>query len=195
MNLPKPKLPPLKFCRAAYSPVYHPFYVSKVVLDDKTHPFYLPTAARWDARPRVGLWWHATGNTMLGKKAVVRRWCGRRLKNAFREALEERGFDEDGKGLFGGALTGCLEMDTKEGIVKAKFEEVKREAGMVVEHVMKMCQRGAELNRGSDANRGKWRMPMPSKLLGEYEPLVRKTVGTVPIQFLHGRNSQHTTKA
>ena len=159
MNIPKPKLPPLRFCRVVYSPVYHPFYISKVILEDKTHPLYLPIIARWNARPKVGLWWNATGNTMAGKKTVVRRWCARRLRNAFREALEEKGFGEDGQRLVGAHLSGCLQMDTKEGIVKAKFEEVKREAGMILEFVTNMSQRQVKLKGDSGAKSGRWQMP------------------------------------
>ncbi len=87
----------------------------------------------------------------------MRRWSARRLRNAILEALKDRGFDEEGKRLIGGNLTGTLEVLALQGIVEAKFEAVKKEAGSVVDHVVELCRRKVEVRGYPTANNGRWR--------------------------------------
>ena len=158
MKTPKLKAPLLNLCRIAFSHCYNSSYSSRIFLEDQTHTLHLPIVARYDSRPRIGLWWGVTSNTMTGVKVVVRRWSSRRLRHAIREALKERGFDEDGKSLVGGDLTGTLEVDTREGIVKARFEDVKREAGLAIDYVEKLCRKSVELDGGFGETKGRSRL-------------------------------------
>ena len=180
MNTPKPKPPRLTCCRMSYSPVYQPAFSSRVFLEDKTHNLHLPAVARHSSRPKVGLWWRVTSNTMAGKPAVVRHWSSRRMRHAILEALKEKGFDEAGKKPAGENLTGILDLVTLPGIVKARFEEVKMEAGMVIEHVVSLCRRQAVAKEGTGLNRGKWQQP--GKLgIRRDKPLIRRATGSLPM--------------
>ncbi len=156
MKPPKLKPPNLTVCHITFSSIYHPTYTTHLVLNDKRNNDHLPTLARYASRPKVGLWWNVTSNTMAGKKAVVRRWSARRLRNAIVEALEERGFDGEGKRPVGGNLTGTLQVRALQGIVQAKFEAVKKEARCLVEHVMKVCREEAESKGSYRGERGRW---------------------------------------
>lgn len=99
------------------------------------------------------------------------------MRHAIREALKERGFDEKGKRLVGRDLRGTLEVNTLDFIVKAGFEEVKREAGTMIEHIVKVCHRNAEMQGNiNNQKRGESRMPIQPQS-GRDKPLIRKTGG------------------
>lgn len=119
---------------------------------------------------------------MAGKKAVVRRWSARRLRNAIVEALKERGFDVDGRRLVGGNLTGTMQVQALQGIVQAKFEAVKKEAGDLVEHVVEVCRAGSEVKGSHRVDKGRWRTQGKLENGGDNpRPLIRKTA-RVPLR-------------
>ncbi|KAE8349012.1 hypothetical protein BDV28DRAFT_142097 [Aspergillus coremiiformis] len=48
-------------------------------------------------RDRNTLWWRVSVQHLQQHKRVVRSWCARRVRLAFRRALKERGFDAEGQ--------------------------------------------------------------------------------------------------
>jgi hypothetical protein len=191
MKPPKLKPPNLTVCHITFSPIYHPTHATHLVINDKRNNFHLPTLARYASRPKVGLWWNVTSNTMAGKKVVVRRWSARRLRNAIVEALEERGFDGEGKRLVGGNLTGTLQVRALQGIVQAKFEAVKKEAGCLVEHVMEVCREEAESKGSYRGERGRWWSQGKLEIGGDNaRPLNRKTAAVPPRSSSNGETLQ-----
>lgn len=128
---------------------------------------------------------------MAGKKAVVRRWSARRLRNAIVVALEERGFDGEGKRLMGGNLTGTLQVRALQGIVQAKFEAVKKEAGCLVEHVMEVCREEARPKASHRGERGRWWSQGKLENGGDNaRPLNRKTAAVPPRSSSNGEKPQ-----
>ncbi|OCL02636.1 hypothetical protein AOQ84DRAFT_254763, partial [Glonium stellatum] len=147
---------------AQYSSQHFLWYASNSILSDPKHPLYIATLRRFKTADRSGLWWTAAGTLAVSKKKVVRSWVARRLRNAFVEALESRGFDRDGKrmvnsvkedGKRGGEahnpvmqavrrvdepknLTGTLRIQSNPIILTAKFDAVKQEAGQLVDELV-----------------------------------------------------------
>ncbi|KAF2737516.1 hypothetical protein EJ04DRAFT_510174 [Polyplosphaeria fusca] len=127
----------------------HPF------LKDVQHPLNPVYQRKRDARDQTGLWWHVTVNSKSAKKKVVKSWLRRRLRNAFIESLKERGVDEDGKlvcdakgykhtGILGQmleqgqelSLKGSLNLQALNPLVTAKFADVKKQTGKVVDTML-----------------------------------------------------------
>lgn len=132
------------------------------ILDNVFHPLYPLRKRIEDARPRKGLWWHATAGPATSSTRIVRNWAMRRLRLAFLETLRERGVDEDGKinprlhkhvdesirashkkgireALARGEeveITGSLKLHAMPAIVTAKFVDVKRETGVLVDGLL-----------------------------------------------------------
>ncbi|KAL2871521.1 uncharacterized protein BJX67DRAFT_342477 [Aspergillus lucknowensis] len=52
-----------------------------------------------DNRDRNTLWWRASVKEIHDYKRVVRSWCARRVRTAFRQELKARGFDAEGRSL------------------------------------------------------------------------------------------------
>lgn len=51
----------------------------------------------YDNRDRNILWWKVSTQHLTQHKRVIRSWCARRVRLAFRCALKERGFDAEGR--------------------------------------------------------------------------------------------------
>ena len=84
----------------------------------------------------------------------MRSWTTRKIRQAIVDALKIRGFDRQGKklktfagpgqGIDGGhvlpeLLSGTLSIETMPLIRETKYEEVQRQADMVVNEVIKIC--------------------------------------------------------
>jgi hypothetical protein len=89
------KRPPQLF-KVSYAPEYKNFIINHVVTDP-SHPLHETQKRRQVERKREGLWWHVTTGVDLNKSSVVRAWARRRLRNAIKEELKRRGYDETGK--------------------------------------------------------------------------------------------------
>lgn len=152
---------PLKYFGLNYSQGYQAF-IQWSILDQPYHPLFHLRKRIADARPRTGLWWHATAGPNTSRARVVRNWVMRRLRNAFRETLRERGLDENGKinprahkgvdeslrasnrkgireALARGEeleITGSIKMHALPSIVTAKFVDVKKETASVVDGLL-----------------------------------------------------------
>ena len=88
----------------------------------------------------------------MNAKSVVRTWSSRRFRKAFTEALGRRGYGQEGTiadssaaKADGKPLKGSLEIFCMEGIKTASYDEVQRQALLVVDAVVRLStknQRG-----------------------------------------------------
>jgi hypothetical protein len=79
---------------------------------------------------------------MADNKRVLRSWCARRVRIAFREALKQHGFDNEGRRPVldpqgrvlrkETGLQGSLEIKLDCSLIQEKFDEILRQAGCVI---------------------------------------------------------------
>jgi hypothetical protein len=111
----------------------------------RSHPLEPRIKYLYETRERGILWWSVAHSEVYHLKRVVRSWCARRLRNAFREALRDRGFDEDGRLLVLDSsgniidrkkrLKGTLELRMRNPLVDAKYVDVVEQAGRIVDEL------------------------------------------------------------
>ena len=117
---------------------------------DPAHVLHVSHKARQAARPKDGLWWSVTANTMPGK-SVIRHWAQRRLKAALLRALNRGGWDRSGrvkadmvaaagKTNVNDDLKGTLQVHVLAKILQATGEEVQREAETLVSIVRRKVE-------------------------------------------------------
>lgn len=76
-------------------------------------------------------------------KAFIRGWCVRRVKNAFKEVLKERGFDGHGRPLRSDAepqeqlpqLHGTAEFQTKSRVIHMRRNDILEELRPLVDEI------------------------------------------------------------
>ena len=133
---------PISLLRYRYIPTFGIIENQRSPLLDPAHVLHVSLTARQAARPKDGLWWDVTANTMPGK-SVIRHWAQRRLRTAVVKALERGGWDKSGraKADLGAAagkgdrkddLKGTLHVHVLAKILQATGEEVEREAETLV---------------------------------------------------------------
>jgi hypothetical protein len=133
----------------------HETFIIHWAAKDANHPMATLRRRVMGEREKKGLWWHVTVGINTSKTRVVRSWVKRRLRNAFLEALKERGVAEDGKivnpskllqsqsiirAIEQGqqvALTGSVKMHALADIVTAKYVDVKEETSALVDALLK----------------------------------------------------------
>lgn len=136
--------------KVSYTPKYNTFTVQHVAAD-ASHPLHENQKKRQRERRREGLWWHVTAGVDLNKSSCVRTWARRRLRNAIRDELQQRGYDDTGKLVNEKAvehrkdlidllrhgspldLTGSLRLHVQSPLIPAKYAQVRAQAGQVVE--------------------------------------------------------------
>ena len=153
-------IPTVNVCRLNISKSHKLSYTAERVIKDPGHVFHQPIRKRYQKvvngkyDPREeGLWITCTSNTMPGSR-VVRSWTTRKMRQAIVDALKSRGFDPKGKKLktFPGPgqktdgchvlpelLSGTLSIETMPLIRETKYEEVQRQAAMIVNEVIRIC--------------------------------------------------------
>ncbi|KLJ11894.1 hypothetical protein EMPG_12947 [Blastomyces silverae] len=112
----------------------------------------------WATREKGQLWWSTcTQSDIASERSVIRSWCARRVRNAFRDALKERGYDKTGRRIPDiehreqqkphqrrqagqppsrlEALEGTLEIHFRLAVKAAKYTDIVREAGVVIERI------------------------------------------------------------
>ena len=148
-----------KTFKVSYAPDYKNFIVNHVLIDP-SHPLHETQKRRQAERKKEGLWWHATTGVDLNKSSCVRAWARRRLRNAIKDELRERGYDENGmfvdlKSVQGRPdlmrllqagqtlnLSGSLRLHVQPPLIPAKYADVRAETGHVIEAVV-MAKNGA----------------------------------------------------
>ncbi|KAF1852073.1 uncharacterized protein K460DRAFT_362833, partial [Cucurbitaria berberidis CBS 394.84] len=139
--------------KVSYASDYKPFIIHHVATDS-SHPLYETQKRRQRERKKEGLWWHATTGVDLNKSSCVRAWARRRLRNAIKDELQQRGYDATGKLVDLKAiqhrtdlmdllrqgktldLTGSLRLHVQPPLIPAKYAQVRAETGHVVESIL-----------------------------------------------------------
>ena len=130
-------------------------FINLRVQEDIQHPLNEVQKRLYQERKREGLWWHVTVGVNLSKAKVVRSWVRRRMQNAFVEELRERGIEQDGRLLGTGrgverhgipakviqqygnvSLMGSVRLHANPSVVTAKYTDVRKETGVVVEALL-----------------------------------------------------------
>ncbi|KAF1944182.1 hypothetical protein EJ02DRAFT_102964 [Clathrospora elynae] len=142
-----------KTFKVSYSPEYKTFIINYVATDP-SHPLHETQRRIQAERKKEGLWWHATTGVDLNKSSCVRAWARRRLRNAVKEELKQRGYDETGKFVNLDAikdrahllnvlrqgktldLTGGLRLHVQPPLISAKYVDVRAETGKLIEAIL-----------------------------------------------------------
>jgi hypothetical protein len=149
----------LKTFKVSYAPSYTNFILNHVATDP-SHPLFDTQRRRQIEKKKEGLWWHATTGVDLNKSSCVRAWARRRLRNAVKEELRARGYDEGGKFVHREILKdradlmnvlragktldlkGSLRLHVQPPLVPAKYVDLCAETGIVIEALVQGMVRG-----------------------------------------------------
>ncbi|OAK98361.1 hypothetical protein IQ06DRAFT_350064 [Phaeosphaeriaceae sp. SRC1lsM3a] len=163
--------------RINYASGYKTFIPNHIVAD-RLHPLNETQKRRAQARKKEGLWWHVTTGVDLSKSSCVRSWARRRLRTAFVEELQARGYNEDGTFDNLGAastksssirlpirgnspnLTGSLRLHVLAPLLPAKFVEVKAAVGGIIDAML-----GGTHHKGNTAADVKKPLKLPRKVV------------------------------
>ncbi|KAL1983383.1 hypothetical protein VTN96DRAFT_10442 [Rasamsonia emersonii] len=111
-----------------------------------THPLRPKILHMYANRDPNTLWWRVSVNH-LPLKRVVRLWCARRARKAFRQALEERGFDHEGRPIKkeGSSsptvgLKGTVEIIVNQRSIKEGLPAVQEEMASLVDSLVQVAQ-------------------------------------------------------
>lgn len=143
-------------------------------LGAQSHPIRPKIAHMYANRDPNTLWWRVQTNG-LDHKRVVRSWVARRVRNAFRIALRDRGYDGDGRRIYQSTdtaepasqqepgLKGSVEIVVRPESIKEKFTEVLQESNSLVDTVVQLYnQRDAKpqkKSKGGKHQAGRSRSP------------------------------------
>ena len=117
---------------------------TKTFAAERDHPLHIRTQRRLrDFDPEI-LHWTVKCPLELSKKAVVRNWAVRRVKEALRDELGAKGWDGDGRVIgesdvgeklgLKGAL--CILLNKNKRVMEASGEEVKSQCSRVLRKVL-----------------------------------------------------------
>ena len=118
------------------------------------HPYHIKTARKLAAFDRNKLHWSAHAHIEVSKKKVVRSWVKRRVEEAIRAELKERGWAPDGTVLerdtsvddtevrhatspLKGALRIYMATDRRKEVVTATGEDVRRDVRAILNEVVR----------------------------------------------------------
>ena len=157
------KLPQgIDVCRLSITPKHEPPGQARFVLEDQNDPrhYLMCNKYRYLEQPNLNHeqlgYWMIFIDSMLSRKKTVRSWARRRLQQAVCEQLRERGFDEKGLPLKGPQqlsterskqkhahgfrkLVGMTEIFVSDPCVTAKYEDIKEQAGSLVDKILAVC--------------------------------------------------------
>ena len=128
---------------------------TKSFAEEPDHPLHIRTRRRLAAfNPNI-LHWTVKCPLELSKKAVVRNWSVRRVKEAFKEELRKGGWDKEGKATavdeekvaLKGAL--CIHLNKNKRVVEASGEEVRTQCSWVLRKVVEAQGQVHEGGNGS----------------------------------------------
>ena len=169
-----------KTFRASYSPEYKTFTYQHIATDT-SHPLQEAQKRRLAERKKEGLWWHPTTGLDINKLSCVRSWARRRLRNAVKDELKQRGYDETGRlvnlkvlqnqpdlvnVLRQGKtldLTGSLRLNVQPPLIPAKYSEIRAEVGQLFEVMLQAIKEEAAGRSFSIKTRSRSQDPLPAK--------------------------------
>ncbi|KAL1968661.1 hypothetical protein VTN77DRAFT_1487 [Rasamsonia byssochlamydoides] len=149
LPVPVPRLKPIKSTNQfvlRYSPQCGMTPIAARFVQSETHPLRPKILHMYANRDRNTLWWRVSVNH-LPLKRVVRSWCARRARTAFKQALEERGFDPEGRPLKKEepssqtvGLKGTVEIVVNQRSIKEELPAVKEEMASLVDSLVRAAQ-------------------------------------------------------
>lgn len=167
LSIPKVHLFKLRYCRDNVPSFFH-----RAVMDDPlTRVRFLTTKHRYvNDPPPAGLWWQVTANMLAvddkPTKAIVRGRARRRVKQAFIEALRNKGYDQQGRwkgdkdkdnGRTPHMLKGTMTMFLYKGApLHADWTQLLQQTGLVVQWLMKDSMNTETRHRDSMSSRQKF---------------------------------------
>ncbi|KAI9823458.1 MAG: hypothetical protein M1832_002469 [Thelocarpon impressellum] len=117
-----------------------------MVLLNREHVLHARTARKHRERDPATLWWWVSTSMREARQKVLRSFCNRRMRAAVRSALDERGFDAEGrrKALSDGAhrpgLVGAAQFVVRgDEMLAARNAEVRRQAGVAVDEILRLA--------------------------------------------------------
>lgn len=119
------------------------------------HPLYPKIAHLYGHRDPNTLWWRVSHAQLSSLKRVVRSWCTRRARIAFKQALKQQGFDRLGIPIGGSEcahkerLTGTLEIVIRPPCVRESFEAIQQDSHHLLESIL--SQRKMHLQRAAES--------------------------------------------
>lgn len=167
----------LDVCRLHITPHHRICHSAEAILRDPSHVLQPGLRQRYEPiingrydESEEGLWLMFTSNPMQRKK-VVRSWARRRMTQAVMEQLRLRGFDGKGRRLALGAtaeegvltrpsnkrsmenipeaLIGTVDVEVLNQTVAVKYEEVQKQAVLLVQEILNICGRPQRSNKAS----------------------------------------------
>lgn len=117
----------------------------------KYHPIRPKILHMYANRDKSTLWWRVSIHH-LPLKRVVRSWCARRVRRAFREALGERGYDHEGRRIQQDnqnpqlessaevGLNGTAEIMVHQQSIKQDYASVREECLILVDTLVQMVR-------------------------------------------------------
>ena len=117
--------------------------VARRYLNSPVHPIRPKIAHMWNNRDRNTLWWRVSTSQLQSFKRVVRSWCARRTRIAFKEALKHHSFDSLGAPLSTtdfkqqDALIGTLELIIRPSLVNQSHESLQRDTNHLLAKILK----------------------------------------------------------
>ncbi|KAH9875238.1 hypothetical protein J1614_004729 [Plenodomus biglobosus] len=139
--------------KISYTPEYKTFTLLHIATDP-SHPLHILQKRRQAERLKEGLWWHVTTGLDLSKSSCVRTWARRRLRNALRHELQQRGYDHTGSLVDTEAiknkpdlmnvlrqgrsldLKGSLRLHVQAPLIPAKYTLLCAETGQLIDNML-----------------------------------------------------------
>jgi len=127
---------------------------TRLIALERDHPLHIRTQRRLaEFDPKI-LHWAVHVPVEVNKKAIVRSWVKRRVREAFGAELKGRGWDLEGRVVQGGeakeALKGALCVrigkESAAEVLKASGEEVQRQCGLVLGRLVGQMKRKGRVN-------------------------------------------------
>lgn len=132
----------------------------------KFHPIRPKILYMYANRDKSTLWWRVSIHH-LPLKRVVRSWCARRVRRAFREALRERGYDHEGRRIPQDKQNSQLESSAEVGLngsaeimvhqqsIKQNYASVQQECLILVDTLVHMTRECQPLGNRSSQEEGR----------------------------------------
>lgn len=141
----------------------------------QSHPIRPKIVHMYANRDPNTLWWRVQTNG-LDHKRVVRSWCARRVRNAFRKALHDHGYDGEGRRILQDMdetqsssqgeldLKGSVEIVVRPELIKEKFPEVLKETDSLVETIVRLSnERASKSQKKSGGGKQQVERSIPAK--------------------------------
>ncbi|PYI21737.1 hypothetical protein BO86DRAFT_348959 [Aspergillus japonicus CBS 114.51] len=118
-------------------------------------------------RPRDTLWSSFGLRLLLEYKSVVRSWAMGRSRVAFRKALADRGYDQDGRAISSfprpaaeatqiAGLRGSIDFTVREEVITAKSPDIEKDMREFVDRIIKVMLHAPKAGTGFLKQRILW---------------------------------------